>query len=381
MLQLRFPIYQLFIWCFLLVFLNQACQSAPEQNQNSPKNPTVQISYAELFNVKQFKDYTLVSIFNKNDTTNPILQYALVKNLATSVRENNCVKIQVPIKEVACLATPHAALFTALGSTAKVKGIAGSQYTTNDSLLAQISKGLTEEIGTANGEVNMESLIKLSPTVVTLYQQSLIEKMKAVGLTPLLIKEYEENTPLARAEWIKLIGLLIDQPEAANQLFAEVAQNYNDLKAKAQVVSSQPTVFSNIPYGNVWYMPANNSFPAHYWKDAGANFVWADQNGTGTMPLSIEQVIDKAHKATFWLNVGSYTTLQDLLALDKRFHNFEAVQKQQVFNAVQKTSAQGGNAYTELGMIRPDWVLKDLVKIFHPELLPKHEFIFYKQLK
>lgn len=371
----------LFVFQLVTFSLLLACQSNSNENHTENSTPTVQISYAQLFTVKQFRDYTLVNIFSKTDSINPVLQYALVKNAKTTVRESNCIKIQVPVQQVACLATPHAALFTALGATAKVKGIAGSQYTTNDSLLAQISKGLTEEIGTANGEVNMESLIKLSPTVVTLYQQSLIEKMKAVGLTPLMIKEYEENTPLARAEWIKLIGLLIDQPEAANQLFAEVAQNYNDLKAKAQVVSPQPTVFSNIPYGNVWYIPANNSFPAHYWKDAGANFIWADQNGTGTMPLSIEQVIDKAHKATFWLNVGSYATLQELLAQDKRFQTFEAVQKQQVFNTILKMSAQGGNAYNEIGMIRPDWVLKDLVKIFHPELLPEHEFIFYKQLK
>ncbi len=371
----------LFVFQLVTFSLLLACESNSNENHTENSTPTVQISYAQLFTVKQFRDYTLVNIFSKTDSINPVLQYALVKNAKATVRESNCIKIQVPVQQVACLATPHAVLFTALGATAKVKGIAGSQYTTNDSLLAQISKGLTEEIGTANGEVNMESLIKLSPTVVTLYQQSLIEKMKAVGLTPLMIKEYEENTPLARAEWIKLIGLLIDQPEVANQLFAEVAQNYNDLKVKAQVVSPQPTVFGNIPYGNVWYMPTNNSFPAHYWKDAGANFVWADQNGTGTMPLSIEQVIDKAHKATFWLNVGSYATLQELLAQDKRFQTFEAVQKQQVFNTILKMSAQGGNAYNEIGMIRPDWVLKDLVKIFHPELLPKHEFIFYKQLK
>lgn len=371
----------LFVFQLLAFSLLLACQSNSNESYAKGGIPTVQITYAQLFTVKQFRDYTLVDIFSKTDSVNPILQYALVKNAKARVRESNCIKIQVPIKDVACLATPHAALFTAFGASAKVKGIAGSQYTTNDSLLAQISKGLTEEIGTANGEVSMESLIKLSPTIVTLYQTSLIEKMKAVGLTPLLIKEYEENTPLGRAEWIKLIGLLLDQPEAANQLFAEVANNYNDLKAKAQVASPQPTVFGNIPYGNVWYMPANNSFPAHYWKDAGANFVWADQNGTGTIPLSIEQVIDKAHKATFWLNVGSYRTLQELLAQDKRFQTFEAVQKQQVFNTILKMSAQGGNAYNEIGMIRPDWVLKDLVKIFHPELLPKHEFIFYQQLK
>jgi iron complex transport system substrate-binding protein len=370
-----------FVFQLVTVSLLLACQSTSNENHAENSTPIVQIRYAQLFAVKQFRDYTLVNIFTKTDSINPVLQYALVKNTSVKVQENNCMKIQIPIQTAACLGTPHAAMFTALGATAKVKGIAGSQYTTNDSLLAQMQKGLTEEIGTANGEVNMESLIKLSPNIVTLYQESLIEKMKAVGLTAILIKEYEETTPLARAEWIKLIGLLIDQPEAANKLFEEVTQNYNDLKAKAQTATPKPTIFANIPYGNVWYMPANNSFPANYWKDAGANFIWADQNGTGTAPLSIEQVIDKAHQATYWLNVGSYTTLQALVAQDQRFRTFEAVQQQKVFNATLKTSPQGGNAYTELGMIRPDWVLQDLVKIFHPTLLPEHQFIFYQQLK
>jgi iron complex transport system substrate-binding protein len=33
-----------------------------------------------------------------------------------------------------------------------------------------------------------------------------------------------------------------------------------------------------------------------------------------------------------------------------------------------------------LGYLRPDLILKDLVKIAHPELLPDYELFFHKRL-
>ncbi|HLA43877.1 MAG TPA: hypothetical protein VJZ27_10595, partial [Aggregatilineales bacterium] len=73
--------------------------------------------------------------------------------------------------------------------------------------------------------------------------------------------------------------------------------------------------------------------------------------------------------------------LENGLSEDERFAEFAAYQNGDVFSNDLRTNEFGGNDFYETGVTNPDILLADLIKIFHPELLPDHEFYFYRQLE
>ena len=98
--------------------------------------------------------------------------------------------------------------------------------------------------------------------------------------------------------------------------------------------------------------------------------------------LSFEAVYADALDADIWvINEFGIFTLEELLALDARFADFSAVSNGNVWNDNLEVNANGGNNYYELGVTNPHLVLQDLVAIFHPDLLPDHEFHFYRHFE
>ncbi|MCA9920565.1 MAG: iron ABC transporter substrate-binding protein, partial [Anaerolineales bacterium] len=78
------------------------------------------------------------------------------------------------------------------------------------------------------------------------------------------------------------------------------------------------------------------------------------------------------------INLGFVSTLADLAASDERFADFAAFQNGTVYNYDLRTNEFGGNDFFESAAANPHWVLADLIKIFHPELVPDHEFVYYR---
>lgn len=128
-------------------------------------------------------------------------------------------------------------------------------------------------------------------------------------------------------------------------------------------------------------MPSGDSYTARLIQDAGGNYLWADSNSGGDIPLDVETVFLKAAKADKWINSSHYGSLNQLYAADQRFSKFTAAKNGQVFNNTRQVGSIGGNPIWETGIVRPDDVLADLIQIFHPELLPDHDPVFYEQLK
>ena len=110
-----------------------------------------------------------------------------------------------------------------------------------------------------------------------------------------------ETSALGRAEWMRFYGLLFGQTQKADSLFAEVEKNYNELKALVAPLSYAPSVISELKNGSAWYVPGGKSTSARIYADAGANYVFADDEHSGSVPLAFETVFDKGQNADFWL--------------------------------------------------------------------------------
>lgn len=379
------PFTNFFCCAWLLITLLIAgCQSDSQQaaETSATTKSANTVKYSKFFSIEPQKDYTILTVtpFEGNE-----LRYALYpKTLPQPNIPDNCQPIAIPIESAALYSTTYTHLFELINCQNIIKGFAGTSYLYSQSLRQAVAAGNILELGSGN-QPNVELLNQLKPDIVMLYiGASDIDKFSLLQRTDIKViinADFLEHTPLGKAEWIKVVGLLCNKSNEADSIFNQVEQNYQQLKLKVSQNIRKPTVFVNIPYNNTWYMPGGNSFMAHLLKDAGADYPWQEEAQTGSLPLSLEAAFSRIQTADYWINPGSMESLDMIRKTDTRFGLLKAVQTGKVFNNNKRQLSGGGNDYWESGSARPDLVLADLIAIFHPEIAPDHSFIYFQQLQ
>lgn len=294
-------------------------------------------------------------------------------------------KEELPLNSAMVIPTSVIAYLDELDLTDKITGISQPAHIYNPAIRKLYKNNQIQEIGTFN-EIFIEKVLVSKPEIFVSMSSPALAKfheiLKSNGISVIYIDEYEELNPLAKAEYVKIFGILFGKEREAENLFQEIEENYKTIQAMtAQLSGQKPTVMANQIYGDIWYMPGGKSFQALLFRDAGGDYLWADTTQEGTLHLSFESVYEKAKDADVWMNAGDFPNLNALKGSYNNYDWFEAVRNQKVYNWNQRITASGGNDYFEKGVTRPDWVLKDLAAIFYPERFPEHELYFYKRLK
>src|SRR5579883_1210748 len=343
-------------------------------------------NYAKGFVVEYHKNYKVVTLKNPWRNADTTFQYVLLQ-CGTPVPKGfkKTQVIQVPIKKIVSLSTTHLPHLDKLGVIDQLIGISDAKRVNTDSVIKKIKAGQLVELGN-DTNLNIEKLLELNPDLVMTYGvgNSNIDsypKLLEAGLKVALNSEYMETSPLGRAEWLKFTALFFNLETKAEKVFGQIAKKYEAIAAKVKSVTTRPSVFVGLNFKGTWYMPTGNSYVAKYLADAGANYLWKDTKSSPNLPLSFEQVFERAANADYWLNLSlSWKTLQDVLAEDNRYADFKAVKNGNLYNNNARVNPNGGNDYWEGGISNPDLVLSDLIKIFHPELLPNHHLFYYRKL-
>lgn len=168
----------------------------------------------------------------------------------------------------------------------------------------------------------------------------------------------------------------------ADSIVRVVSASYTELASKVSESTGQrPGVLLGAPWEDVWYVSPANSYIGKLIEDAGGNYIYSDMTGANSVPLSVESVFRRAADAGIWINPGSAGSLDQITAADPRMASLPLFSKGQVWNNRKRITEAGGNDYWESAVVRPDLLLKDLVSILHPELLPGYEQLYYKRLK
>jgi iron complex transport system substrate-binding protein len=214
-----------------------------------------------------------------------------------------------------------------------------------------------------------ERILAAKPTVVfadgeNASASQIYTKLKTLGLSVVSPRDYFEQDPLARAEWITFFAFFTHDEQRADSICHVTERKYANLKSRSDSLAHHPTVFCNLPYNDVWYMPTGQNYTARLIADAGGDFIWSKAVPTNGFNLSLhfEQVYERAAHADYWLNPSLERQLGALRS--KNFRLFDAVQHQQVFNCTRRQSNGGGLDMWESGPYRPDVVLHDLQVIF-----------------
>ncbi|PRY85317.1 ABC transporter substrate-binding protein [Mongoliibacter ruber] len=247
----------------------------------------------------------------------------------------------------------------------------------------RIENGMVEDLG-SGAQANIERMIDLEPDLVVIStlgeDMRNLEILKKAGIPAVLNGEYVEQHPLGRAEWIKFTGALTGKYEEALAIFEEIEAAYLQAEQLASDIGQKPTVLSGIMYKDIWYVPGSDSWGARLLEAAGGQYLFEEQKGSGSAQLNFEYVLEKAQDAAFWIGAADHANLQEMKNADPRYAHFSSFQHGNVYTYSQKKGPTGGLEYFELGYLRPDLILKDLIKILHPELMEDYQSYFYQKL-
>ncbi len=347
----------------------------------------VTLDYASGLTVEYFNSYKVVTVTNPYAGANEIFQYVLVQCGTTAPAGfDDAQIIDVPIAEVAVLSTTTLPGLVEMGLLDRLVAVEEFDYVTSEAVRERIDAGTLAEIGGEAG-LNVELALAAAPNLVMTFAYGSPDfdahpVLLEAGIPTAISGDYMETTPLGRAEWLKFTALFFNTEAAAQEIFGETASSYEELSQLAAKVDERPTVFTNTLFNDAWYVSGGNSYFARFLADAGTDYLWSNDDSTGGLPLDFETVLERAADAEYWLpNNGFWASIDSALAEDERYAEFAAVQRGNVYNNTGQINDFGGNDYFEAGVVNPDVVLADLIKIFHPELLPEHELVFFEELE
>ena len=292
--------------------------------------------------------------------------------------------ISIPIQSIVVTSTTHIPALEMLDVQNTLIGFPSTNFISSTKTRKRIDAGEVREVG-VNESLNTEILIDMKPDAIVTFginnNNSTIDNLKKSGLNVLINGDWTEQSPLGKAEWIKFFGALYDLNTKANTLFNSIESNYNSALALAKKTTVKPTVLSGAMYQDQWYVPQGESWASLFLKDAKANYLWKDSKGFGSLNLPFEKVFEKGQNAEFWIAPGDFSSLKQMSDSNTHYAEFASFKNKKVYSYAVNKGPKGGIVYFELASTRPDLVLKDLIKIIHPELLPKYSPFFFKKLE
>jgi len=365
-------------------FILIGCKKNEKLETVKVENAKNSIEYASGLSIVKYEDYSVVTVSNPWPNADKDFKYIL-KEKEAKVPDSlqTYTAIQVPLESIVVTSTTNIPFLEMLEVESKLVGFPHTDYISSEKTRALIDKGSVKNVG-QNEKLNIEQLIELAPNLIVTFgvdnNNPTLDNLKKSGLNVLIQGDWMEQSPLGKAEWIKLYGALFGKEDKAKELFDKIVESYNQALKLVKDKPATSKVLYGSMYEDVWYVAKGNSWVAQFMKDAEATYLWADLKGSGSEGLSFEKVLDKAKTANVWIASGSFKSLDELQKANPHYGEFDAFKNKMVYNFEGKVGATGGTVYYELAPSRPDLVLKDYIKIFHPDLLSSYEFTFASKL-
>lgn len=369
-----------YIACLLLTFWVVAC-SQPKKSPSETSLSSDTIRYARGFTVHHFDDYTAVEVRDPWDSTRLLQRYLLVdRSQPVPGGLPKGTVVQIPVQKIVVYTSVHAGVIDQLGETGRIIGVCEPRYMDTPAIQEGLKGGRIADLGEATSP-NVEKMIDIGAELVIAspFQNSGYGPVEKLGIPIIEGADYMESQPLGRTEWICFYGLLFGKEKEADSIFRKTEKSYLDLKKLITADMPRPTVISEKKYGSSWFMPAGESYIANLYKDAGADYVFKDLPGAGSTPLAFETVLDRAIHVDMWLikyNQAKDMTYSDLRTEYTPYENFDAFKNRRIYSC-----NTGIVPYYEEFPLHPDYLLKDLIWVFHPELLPDYQPRYYHKME
>ena len=270
-----------------------------------------------------------------------------------------------PLRSIVCMSSSYIGFLDALGCDSVVTAVSGLDYLADPEVRSH-----AVDVG-YDAALDYETILKVKPDLLITYAVSAAEppylqKLRELGVRTAVIHEHLEGHPLARAEYIKLFGLMTGRSQEADSLFSAIRDRY---QAMVKKTDSPRKILINIPYADQWYIPGGDNYMTRLIRDAGGEVLGAVPGQVQSSVISVEKAFEYAQEADFWLNPGWCQTKEQLRSAHPLFADFPVIDKP-VWNNTKQATPGGGNAFWETGPVCPDMILKDLRAILDGQEVP-----------
>ncbi len=368
------------------VLLLSGCSAPRPFEKASPatgaaSTDTVQVQHARGFNISYTETYPTLSIYGSVNTT----RYALLPPHASLAEASSSgfTPIRTPVRRLVVTSTTHLSLVELLNARDCLVGIGQADYVYDADIRHRVDQGKIQEVA-VGGSLNVESVLALQPDLVMVSANpsgtASYQPLRNAGIPVVVNAEWQEASPLGKAEWVKLLAVLLGKESVANEHFDAIATAYDSLKRLVPPTASSPRVITGSPFQGAWYVPGHHSYVGQLLRDARATWPGEHDTLAVSFRVALETLYPYGLQADYWINPGMYQQRSDLGEKDERLMAFRPYRRGEVYAHNRRVSNSGGNDYYESGAVRPDLVLADLIEIFHPEVLG-HSLYYYQRLE
>lgn len=391
--------------------LMAACQGGKTAAADAEAGDTLEMKYAKLLTIVKHGDgeessdaaedidyqYAEAIIANPWKAGTMLHRYILIpkgkegdKTVAMLARRRStgarCTTdtVRTPLESNLVFTAPHCQLLTELGCQNAITGVCDKDYINIPDIKsrAQADAKVAHPIMDCGSSMqpDIERIIALHPEALLIspFENSGgYGKLDKLRIPVIETADYMETSPLGRAEWIKLYGLLLGSSKA-DSLFSAIEKEYLQLKAEAAKLPLGLSILTERKTGNVWYVPGGKSTMGILLRDAHARYIFADDTHSGSLSMSPEQIIAKGNQVDVWAFKyfgGNALTKQNLLAEYQGYQALKAFQTGTVYET--DTSCE---PYFELTSFHPEILLREFIILSHPEAGDKFgKLRFYKK--
>lgn len=385
-----YPDFQRFLgkWALLCLAVLGSCTNGPKKNRpDAPAPSQAALSYAKGYSIEKHPGHTILRTTSPWSGASKTLTYALTDKEGPEPpgfdpKAFDAV-IRVPVERMVVTSTTHIAALEALEALESVVGFPETDLISSPKARSLVEMDKIKTLGN-HETLNTELTLAMAPQLVVGFgidgPNRAYDNLIRAGIPVVYNGDWLEETPLGKAEWIKFFALFLQKEILADSIFSNVENEYRRTAALAQESPSRPTVLVGGLFRDVWHVPGGKSWMAHFLADANSHYLWDDNNDIGGVAVSIETVLEKGKHADFWLNPSGITSYAELGSANPFYPRFDAYKNRLVYSNALAKGPTGGSVFFELAPQRPDLVLKDLIQIFHPGLLPDHDLLFFKHL-
>lgn len=322
-------------------------------------------SSAGLLRISDNDGYYMVRITDPWDTTKILHSYQLVPRGEDVPRVAGSTKVEIPLQRTLVYSAVYTGVIDELGCADAITSVADAMYINNEAVKRGLAEGRITDVGSTMSPV-VEKVVASKPDAILAspFQNAGYGAVGQLDIPIIEMADYMETTPLGRAEWIKLIGLLYGRYNEADSIYNGVTRAYHNLTKKVAHTSVRPKVLTETMINGVWNVPGGRSYKARMLQDAGATYPWADDTSAGSLDLDFSRVFDKAADADVWIATSyGYPMTRSTLSADYRPN-----ERIKAFKT--------GNIYTcdtsvtplfDEFPFHPERLLNDYVIILHPE--------------
>ncbi|MFZ4462308.1 MAG: ABC transporter substrate-binding protein [Bacteroidales bacterium] len=370
-----------FIGTFLLSFWLFGCGTKNPNSSSTLLNPEVKTAYAKGFRIINEKNLRIIEIQSPWDSTQLLGKFIVWPDsvlLPDSLKDRQIIK--TPVNNIIALSSTQWAMSLRLGKPESIKGVSEASFIQNKIIRKGLEDNKILEVS-AGGAYKPELIIGLQADII-LYSPDpagVPDVLGRAGVNMFPWPDYFEIQPLGRTEWIKVMGILLQEEEKANYIFDSIESEYLRLKNLASGIKERPTIFADKEFSGQWYVPGGKSYIACLFKDAGADYIWSENTSTASFPLGIESILNQAHNADYWRIAQAATenySYSELQNENEIYASFKAFRERNILFCNTSTTA-----YFEKSQLEPHFVLSDLISLMHPELLPDYQPVYYTLLK